>query len=349
MRFEQVRVAGLAHVLPNEVVRSEALEDRLAPLYARLGLRAGRLELMTGISERRFFPSGTRPSDHAVRAGEAAIADAQFDRARIDLLIHASVCRDFLEPATASVVHRGLGLSASATAFDLSNACLGFANAVALAAAQIDGGRIRAALIVAAEDGRALVDETIRHLLAQGDKAALKQAFASLTIGAGAAAWLLTHRSLAPRAPLLLGSTTLADTSAVELCQGAAHAGAGGPRMETDSEALLVAGNALAARCFDEFLLEQGWTRASIDRVVTHQVGVAHRRLLLTTLQLDEARDFPTVEKLGNIGSVSLPLTFHRALQQGFVRANERVALLGIGSGLHCQMLAVQTCGFDQD
>jgi 3-oxoacyl-[acyl-carrier-protein] synthase-3 len=58
---------------------------------------------------------------------------------------------------------------------------------------------------------------------------------------------------------------------------------------------------------------------------------------------LDESLDFPTVEHLGNIGSVSLPLSFHQALQQGFVRDNERVALLGIGSGLHCMMLAIET------
>jgi 3-oxoacyl-[acyl-carrier-protein] synthase-3 len=76
--------------------------------------------------------------------------------------------------------------------------------------------------------------------------------------------------------------------------------------------------------------------------VVTHQVGVAHRRLLLSTLGLDESLDFPTVEHLGNMGSVSLPLSFHQALEQGFIHPGERVALLGIGSGLHCMMLAIE-------
>src|SRR5690349_9081600 len=60
MRFREVAVAGLAHVLPDDVVTSEELETRLAPLYARHGLRVGRLELMTGIRERRFFARGTR-------------------------------------------------------------------------------------------------------------------------------------------------------------------------------------------------------------------------------------------------------------------------------------------------
>lgn len=96
--------------LPEEVVSSEALEGRLSPLLERLGLSVGRLELSSGIRERRFFPAGTRPSAIATAAGRDALLRAGFDPARLGLLIHASVCRDFLEPATASVVHRALSL-----------------------------------------------------------------------------------------------------------------------------------------------------------------------------------------------------------------------------------------------
>jgi 3-oxoacyl-[acyl-carrier-protein] synthase-3 len=343
MRFREVVVAGQAHVLPEQVLGSSELEQRLEPLYKRLGLHVGRLELMTGIRERRFFAPHTRPSDVAARAGLAAIEASGISRGRIGLLIHASVCRDFLEPATASVVHHTLELPATALAFDLSNACLGFANAASLAAAQIESGALDAALVVAAEDGRALVDATVTELLERGTKQSLKAAFASLTIGAGGAAWLLARRSLAPQSPRLLASFALADTASVGLCQGDREHGALGPLMQTDSEGLLHAGNALAARTFEQFLNEVGWKAQDVQRVVTHQVGVAHRRLLLATLGLDESLDFPTVERLGNIGSVSLPLSFHQALQQGFVRDNERVALLGIGSGLHCMMLAIET------
>src|SRR5688572_32022986 len=106
MLFRDVVLAGLAHVLPDEVVSSTDLENRLLPLYSRLGLRVGRLELMTGIRERRFFAPGTRPSSIAAQAGEAALRASGIDRARVGLLVHASVCRDFLEPATASIVHR---------------------------------------------------------------------------------------------------------------------------------------------------------------------------------------------------------------------------------------------------
>ena len=343
MRFHQVEIAGIGWLLPERRVRSEELEERLAPVYAAQGLSCGRLELMTGIRERRFFPAGTRPSTVAAQAGERALEAAGIARERIGLLVHASVCRDFLEPATASVAHARLGLSPQCAAFDLSNACLGFANALAQVAAQIEQGALEAGLVVAGEDGGPLVEETIRGLLAapRVTRAELKLAFASLTIGSGAAAMVLARKGVAAPGPRLLASMTRAATEHHELCHGGQTAGSTGPSMQTDAEALMHAGNALAARTWSAFLEEAGWRAEEVERVVTHQVGVAHRRLLLSTLGIDASRDFPTVEELGNMGSVSLPLTFAHALESGFISPTQRVAMLGIGSGLQCQMLAL--------
>jgi 3-oxoacyl-[acyl-carrier-protein] synthase-3 len=102
------------------------------------------------------------------------------------------------------------------------------------------------------------------------------------------------------------------------------------------------AGNTLAASTWDAFLGELDWRQSDIERVVTHQVGVQHKRQLFQTLGLDHARDFPTVAEYGNIGSVSLPLTLSLAREAQFVRAGQRVALMGIGSGLHCMMLGLE-------
>ncbi|MCK6448631.1 MAG: 3-oxoacyl-ACP synthase III [Planctomycetes bacterium] len=344
MRFEHVALASLAHVVADEVVTSLEIEERLAPVYARFGLSAGRLELMTGIRERRFFARGVRPSDAAARAGEQALARVPALREELGLVVHAAVCRDFLEPATASLVHAKLELSERTLAFDLSNACLGFANALTLAASQIARGDVRAALIVSAEDGRALVESTLAGLAARTDldRRTLKAAFASLTIGSGAAAAVLTHAELAPDAPRLVASVSRTASQHHGLCHGDHDDALRGPWMETDSEALLVAGNALAAKTFGPFLDDVGWERAAIDRVVTHQVGVAHRKALFETLGLDRSRDFPTVETFGNMGSASLPFSLSLAATTGAIRAGDRVAALGIGSGLQCQMLALR-------
>jgi acyl-CoA:acyl-CoA alkyltransferase len=344
MRYEHVRLEAFGYALPEEITTSEALEEELAPLYERLSLSVGRLELSSGITERRFWPTGTLPSETAARAGEDALQKSGIDRDRLGMLIHASVCRDFLEPATASVVHRRLGLGETCTAFDLSNACLGFVNAMHTVASRIENGEIQAGLVVSGEDGGPLVRQTLQYLREnrEAGRTELKLAHASLTIGSGAAALVLCHDSISESDRTLLGGITLADTSHVELCHGGHDSGQEGPLMRTESEALLHAGNALAARTWQKFLNELDWGREDVDRTVTHQVGAAHRRLLLETLQLDPERDFPTVGHLGNIGSVSLPITYALAEEAGFIEPGQRVAMLGIGSGLHCSMLGVR-------
>ena len=344
MRFHKVQIEAFAHALPERVVTSESLEERLAPLYEKLRLRTGRLELMSGIRERRHFEPGTRPSTVAARAAELALAKSGVDRSSIGCIIHASVCRDFMEPATASVVHRLLELRDDCEVFDLSNACLGVANAMVLAAEKIELGRIETALIVAGEDGGPLVEETLAALLASetAGKAELKAAFASLTIGSGAAAVILSRTDESNTdVHRLVGGTMRSATQHHELCRGDRTAASTGPLMETDSEALMLAGNELARATWAEFRTEFDFESQPIDRYVTHQVGVRHRQLLLQTLGMDPKRDFPTVETLGNVGSVSLPLCFSMAEEAGFIRPGQRVAMFGIGSGLHCLMLAV--------
>ena len=211
-----------------------------------------------------------------------------------------------------------------------------------VAGSMIEHGDLRAALVVSGEDGRPLVEETLAALLEGGNRKSLKSAYASMTIGSGAAAAVLCHRDLAPDAPMLIGGTSRAATEHHELCSGDRAGGSTGPLMETDSEALLKAGNALAQETFEAFLAEHELAREDLHRIVTHQVGTAHKRLLFETLQLDHARDYPTVDRFGNIGSVSLPMTLSMAVNDGFVQPGERVCLQGIGSGLHCLMLAIQ-------
>lgn len=344
MRFHGVHLESLGIHLPEERTTSLEIEERLAPVYESLRLHSGRIELMSGIRERRFYPAGTRPSWIAAQAGHVALEKSGIDRERIGLLVHAAVCRDFMEPATASVVHAALELAPTCSAFDLSNACLGFANAMTVVASRIQSGEIEAGLVVSGEDGGPLVDATIESLLnaESVSKNELKLAYASLTIGSGGAACVLANAELAGDKPRLVGGATRAATQHHDLCQGDREPGAEGPLMHTDSEALLLAGNRLAAETWLAFQRELDWSKDSIERFVTHQVGAAHRRLLFETLDLDLDKDYPTYAELGNIGSVSLPLTLAKSWEAGAARPGQRTALLGIGSGLQCTMLGLE-------
>jgi 3-oxoacyl-[acyl-carrier-protein] synthase-3 len=342
MKFSNVVIESLAVALPDEVLTSAGIEERLRPLYERLKLPEGRLELMTGIRERRVWPRGTRPSDASAAAGRAVLAQSRLAAEQVELFMHCAVSRDMLEPATASFAHRKIGLPATAQIFDVSNACLGFLNALTIAAGLIESGQIKCALVASGENGGPLVEQTLRTLRAQPlDRQAIKPFFANLTIGSGAVAAMVCHRDLAPDGHRLIGGVARAATIHSELCQGDTH-GADSLAMQTDSEALLVAGIQLAQETWTEFSALTGYDASNTNRFICHQVGSTHRRKLYEALGLDLAKDFSTFETLGNTGSVALPATLAAAAEAGAVRRGDRVGLLGIGSGLNCLMLAVE-------
>ena len=342
MQFTNVAIESIAYALPEEVWTSAEVEARLGALYQRLGLPEGRLELMTGIQERRFWPTEMPASEASALAGKAVLERSAFSAESMDLLIHSAVCRDRLEPATASYVHGLLGLPGQTQIFDLSNACLGFLNGLVVAGGLIESGQIDRALICSGENGRPLMEHTLRALLQpEQTRQSIKPYFANLTIGAGAVAAVVCRKDLASASSLQLRAAAVeTDTSHNQLCQGDANGNA--LEMLTDSEELLAAGIGVAERAWARFKSASGWTEATPDRIITHQVGRAHSRGLFDALGLDPAKDFTTFETLGNIGSVSCPITLAKAMEAGAYGPGQRAALLGIGSGLSSLMLALE-------
>src|SRR3954451_10807777 len=340
MHFRRVYLESLGYTLPDEIVTTADLERRLAPLYERLRLPEGRLELMTGIRERRFFPPGTRPSTVSIESARKAIDASGIDQRYFGALIHGSVCRDFLEPATACRVHHGLGLPNESVIYDVSNACLGLLNGIDQVANMIELGQIRAGVVVGTECGRELVENTIELLNADRSltRETVKNSIASLTIGSASVAIVLCDEELSQTGNRLTTAVAHCDTSHHDLCQSRGLKAI----MQTDSEELMRQGIAAGVQTFDRFLAASGWEPSDIDRSFCHQVGAAHRKLMLESLGLKTQNDFATLETLGNTGSAALPITMALGVEQGLLQAHDRVAMLGIGSAINCLMLAAE-------
>ncbi|MGQ9546223.1 MAG: 3-oxoacyl-ACP synthase III [Dehalococcoidia bacterium] len=348
MRYDRVFVESFGYELPENIVTSLSLEERLAPLYDRFGLTYGRLEMITGIRERRFWNDGITPSQASMKAAEKAISKSGIPKEDIGCLLHTSVSRDFLEPATATVVHDSLGLPPTATIFDISNACLGFINGMVTLANMIELGQVKAGIVVGCESSKLLVEATIDRLLRDPEptREKLKLAFATLTLGSGAVAAVLTHSSLSKQGHRLLGGVTRAASHHNGLCRIESDVSFFDlpelPDMRTDYEGVLKNGLKLAPETWQATKQELGWANSDVDRFFTHQVSTTHSKLLFRTLGLDSTKNFSTVEYLGNIGSVSLPITMAIGIEQGLAKPGAKIAMLGIGSGLVCLMLGLQ-------
>jgi 3-oxoacyl-[acyl-carrier-protein] synthase-3 len=345
MRYSRVAIQSFGYELPSNVVTSDDLERRLDPMYAALKIQRGQLEAITGIRERRYWDPGYPLHQGAARAGRKAIEAAGIGGGRIGMLIYGAVCRENLEPAAACAVADALGLSPECQIYDVSNACLGVLNGMVNVANAIELGQIQAGLVVACESAREIVDLTIERLNREKNMEVLRRTVATLTGGSGAVAVLLSDSSLAPRGHRIIGGVARNASEHHRLCVWGPDTGIpGGTRhmAETDAIKVLQNGVALGIDTFREFRKTLSLPAGKPDKVICHQVGATHQRTILDAIGIPADRDFTTFRFLGNIGTVSLPITAAIAEERGFLVPGDLAGFLGIGSGLNCLMLGVE-------
>lgn len=329
--FNDVAVVSIEACDAPIVVTSSQIDDMLAPFYARVGLEAGLLQKLAGIEERRQWPADVSFIQAATLAGEKAIQAAGIDRSRIGVLTNTSVCKDRLEPSTAVSVHHALGLSTQCINFDISNACLGFVNAMHVAGTMIEAGQMDYALIVDGEGTNEIYQHTLNRLLDESSTVAdLYANFASLTLGSGSVAMVLGRHSQNPGSHRLLRGDLRAATEHHDLCVGSLEG------MRTNTSELLLAGTTLGKVGWDA---SDGANWGDMQRYIIHQVSRTHTSAIIAALGIDVQRVPLTFPMFGNIGPAAVPVTLAKEAES--LSSGDRVLLIGVGSGLNVAFLEV--------
>lgn len=303
----------------------------------RLGMPIGILESLTGIASRRYWTEGMAPSDAAALAAEKVLAATPVDRSKIGALINTSVSRDYLEPSTAAMVQGKIGLGRDCINFDVGSACLGFLQGAALASALIERGEIEHALIVAGEDCRPIVENTIRNLQDETTSdASFREQFACLTLGSAAVAMVLSRAEPDDGQPRFMGGLTVAATQHHALSVGNYDGG------RTDSQGLLMAGLELAADGWAEAAMAFDWSTDEVDTFAIHQVSKVHTDMLVDLLKFDPERVPRTYPEFGNTGPASVPTVLSKEVDAGRVTHGDQVLLVGMGSGINAAAFEVR-------
>jgi 3-oxoacyl-[acyl-carrier-protein] synthase-3 len=278
------------------------------------------------VVERRWWPEDVSFADAAAMAGAKALAEAGVRPEQVGVMINTSVSRAYLEPSTAVAIHHQLDLPTSCLNFDIANACLGFVNAIQLAGTMIDAGQAEYALLVDGEGSRYTQETTLARLAAEDTTAAdLRAQFATLTLGSGSAAMVLGRADQHPEGHRVIGGVSRAGTEHHDLCVGDLD------RMRTDSRGLFEAGLELAMATWTDAKEEFDWN--DIDWFVAHQTSVVHINAMARALGVDPSRFPLTLPHYGNMGPAAVPFTLARHAES--FRPDDRILLLGIGSGLN--------------
>jgi 3-oxoacyl-[acyl-carrier-protein] synthase-3 len=158
---------------------------------------------------------------------------------------------------------------------------------------------------------------------------------AALTLGCGAAAMVMARTELVPDAPRYRGGVTRSATEWNQLCRGNLD------RMVTDTRMLLIEGIKLAQKTFMAAREALGWAVEELDQFVIHQVSQPHTAAFIKNFGIDPKKVMTIFGEHGNIGPASVPIVLSKLKQLGKLKKGDRIALLGIGSGLNCSMAEV--------
>jgi 3-oxoacyl-[acyl-carrier-protein] synthase-3 len=304
----QQRAAALASVamaVPEHVVTNETVAEGA-------GVTAQWIVHRTGVHERRYVSPGESLQDLASAAGRAALDEAGVAPEAVDLVLVATVAADAILPNAAPLVARELGAT-RAGAMDLGAACTGFLSALALAAAQVEGGRSDNVLVIGADVLSRFIDKKDRGtaaLFADGAGAAL---VAPASDGGGHIGHIVLN------------------------CDGA---GADSIRAAHDEQIIHMQGHDTfksAVLRMSESTMEatdrSGLDLDDIDLFVYHQANARILAAVGDKLGLDSERVINCIDRYGNTSSATLPIALADARERGMLEPGMNVLLAAFGAG----------------
>jgi len=94
-------------------------------------------------------------------------------------------------------------------------------------------------------------------------------------------------------------------------------------------------------KTFEAPRLLLGWAVSEIDQFVIHQISQPHTKAFIKSFGIDPNKVMTIFDEHGNIGPASVPIVLSKLRQLGKLKKGDRVALVGIGSGINCTMAEV--------
>jgi 3-oxoacyl-[acyl-carrier-protein] synthase-3 len=289
------------------------------------------------IEARRFAAPDEAASDLAAKAAAGALERAGLAATELDYLIVSTSTGDSPQPPTSSLVQDLIGADRAAC-FDINVVCAGFVFGLALARSLVAMQPDAKVMVVAADVYSRILDfDDRRTAVLFGDGAG------AAVVGAVPDGYGIIETELVSR--------------------GAAHrlirVDAGGSRMPASAETVAngdhyfkMDGRGVRSFVADHVppvlagMLERAGLHAKdIDHFVPHQANGVMLQELVDLAQLDGATTHLTLDRFGNVGSASVPVTLDAAARSGALADGDLVLLAGFGGGMAVGAAALRWLG----
>lgn len=312
-------IVGWGKYVPEHVVTNDDIAEFM-------DTSDGWIKSRTGIAERHFADEEETTATMAIAAAQDALDRARIAPSAVDLIIVATLSPEHIFPATASLVQDALGAN-HAGAFDLSAACSGFIYALSMGASMIQAGMAKVVLVIGSETVSRFLDKedrTTYPLFGDGAGALVLQA--SESPGGVLATVLGSDGSGAEYLGIPAGGSKLPATH--ETVDKRLHYMKMNGR-EVYRFATRVMGKAAKQSCE-----KAGIGLDEIDLFIPHQANIRIIKSASKYLNIGEDKIFTNLHKYGNTSSASIPIALCEAIEEGRVKTDDKLVMVGFGGGL---------------
>ncbi|MEW9501609.1 beta-ketoacyl-ACP synthase III [Jeotgalibacillus marinus] len=304
-------VLGIGRYLPEKIVTNQDLEKIMDTSDEWIRTR-------TGIEERRIANDDVDTSDMAYGAAVKALEDANVDAEDLDMILVATVTPDQPFPSVSCMLQEKLGAK-KASAMDISAACTGFIYGMVTAKQFIENAGYTNVLVVGVEKLSKITNMEDRNT--------------AVLFGDGAGA-------------MVLGPVN-GERGVLSFDLGAD--GSGGEHLYQENENLVMNGREVfkfAVRQMGEssmrVLEKAGLTKEEVDYLIPHQANIRIMESARQRLDLPIEKMSKTVNKYGNTSAASIPISLVEDIENGKVKEDDLLVMVGFGGGLTWGAIALR-------
>lgn len=326
--MKKIEILSASSFLPKQIIKSVDLFDEIKS-EQQYDISRDWMSVKMGIKERRIAKKGTQPSMLAVPAARKAIEQSSINTDDIGLVIFAGIERDYSEPATVHNIQNQLGLRAK-YAFDVSNACFGFVDAIKIASNFINQGDVDYALICTGEVQSKVLHAAVDRLKKGLNIREARNIIGALSVGDAGGAVIIGKSENNKSGFDLFNYNS--DSKHTEKCvykidenglpDGVMH-------MAPITNAILKAHKGLIDDTYLKLKLD------NFDWLLSHQMGLKPFKRFADITGVSMRKMIKTFDKLGNITSATFPVNFEKLVESGKVRKGEKISACFAGSGIN--------------
>lgn len=316
---------NISYYLPDKILSNEDLYKEFS------NYEPSQIESKIGIRNRHIVSENETALDLAFNACEKVLKE--YDRSKIDFLILCTQSPEYILPTTACILQDRLGLKTDIGAFDFNLGCSGFVYGLAISKGLISSGVANNILLVTSET-------YTRHINPKD--------YANKSIfGDGAAAVILEKSDEEHILEFVLGTDGKGMNNLIIPNGGARNKYNENEVVESDDSGNYRTKNDLYMNGPEIFnftikaipplinkTLEKNNLRLEdIDYFIFHQANKYMLDYLRKKIKIPTEKFYNNMQETGNTVSATIPIALKDCLENGTVKAGDKVLLCGFGVG----------------